>query len=259
MIGNAVGAAVGGALFGPVIGTIAGAIGRGPTFSAVVVVSLALMLAASRLPLVHDASEQGIAGLGAAIRSRVVLAGMWFVALPAVVSGLVSVLGPLRLHRLGAGAAMIGAAFLVGAALEAAVSPAIGSLSDRHGRLVPMRFGLAAAVALLAGFTLPGSPAELALLIVAIAATLGTFWAPAMAMLADAAAASRLDQALAAALMNVAWASGQIIGAAVGGALAKGAGDLVATLLAAALCAVTFGLLTARMRVTPAGSYGIPE
>jgi MFS family permease len=171
--------------------------------------------------------------------------------LPAVASGLVNVLGPLRLHQLGAGAAVIGAAFLAGAAIEAAISPAIGSLSDRRGRLVPMRFGLAGAGALLACLTLPGSPALLALVIVAIAATLGTFWAPSMALLADAAAANGLDQALAAALMNVAWAAGQIIGSGAGGALAKASGDALPTLLVAGLCAGTLALL-ARRRARPA-------
>ena len=251
LIGGAVGAAIGGALLGPVLGTIANAVGRGPTFSAVVVLSLVLIFQASRLPLVHEASGQGIAQLGASLRNRAMLAAMWLVGLPAVVSGLVNVLGPLRLHRLGAGAAVIGAAFLAGAAVEAAISPAVGSLSDRRGRLVPMRFGLAAAVVLLACFTLPGSPAPLAVLIVAIAATLGTFWAPAMAMLADAATAHGLDQALAAALMNLAWAAGQILGSGVGGALAKAAGDALPMLLAAAICAATLLAL--------ARSYGIPE
>ena len=248
MIGGAVGAAIGGALLGPVIGTIANAIGRGPTFSAVVVLSLALIAAASRIPLVHDASGQGVAHLGSALRSRVMIVGMWLVALPAVASGLVNVLGPLRLHRLGAAAAVIGAVFLAGAAIEAAVSPAVGSLSDRRGRLVPMRFGLVAATVLLACFTVPDSAATLALLIVAIATTLGMFWAPAMALLADAAAAQRLDQALAAALMNVAWAAGQIIGSGAGGALAKAAGDAAPTLLAAGVCAATLALLRGRLR-----------
>ncbi len=239
LIGRAVGAAIGGALLGPVLGTIANGVGRGPAFSAVVVLSVALIIQARRLPLVHEASGQGISHLGASLRGRAMLAGMWLVALPAVASGLVNVLGPLRLHRLGAGAAVIGAAFLAGAAIEALISPAVGSLSDRRGRLVPMRFGLSAAIVLLASFTLPRSPAPLALLIVAIAATLGAFWAPSMAMLADAATAHGLDQALAAALMNLAWAAGQILGSGVGGALAKSAGDTLPMLLVAAMCAAT--------------------
>jgi MFS family permease len=249
LIGGAVGAAIGGALLGPVIGTIANAVGRAPAFSAVVVLSLALIFQASRLPLVHEASGQGIAHLGASLRSRAMIAGMWLVTLPAVASGLVNVLGPLRLHRLGAGAAVIGATFLAGAAIEATISPAVGSLSDRRGRLVPMRVGLATGAVLLACFTLPGRAALLALLIIAIAATLGTFWAPSMALLADAATARGLDQALAAALMNLAWAAGQILGSGVGGALAKAAGDALPMLLVAAMCATTLLALARRQDV----------
>jgi MFS family permease len=255
MIGRAVGAAIGGALLGPVIGTIANAIGRGATFSAVVVLAVALIALVSRIPLAHGASARGpahrasgrrIADLSGALRSRAIVAGVWLVALPAVASGLVNVLGPLRLHLFGAGAAAIGAVFLAGAAIEATMSPAVGSVSDRRGRFVPMRFGLAGAAALLACFTLPASAGALAVLIVAIAATLGTFWAPAMALLADAAAARRLDQALAAALMNVAWAAGQIVGSGLGGALAKAAGDALPMLLAASACAGTLALLRGR-------------
>jgi MFS family permease len=74
---------------------------------------------------------------------------MWLVALPAVGSGLINVLGSLRLHRLGAGAAAVGVTYLASAALEGAVSPTIGRLSDRRGRLLPLRLGLAAATLLM--------------------------------------------------------------------------------------------------------------
>ena len=51
------------------------------------------------------------------------------------------------------------------------------------------------------------------------------FWAPAMAMLSDAAEDGGLEQGFAAALINMAWAVGEIIGARGGGAIAKAAGD----------------------------------
>jgi MFS family permease len=178
---------------------------------------------------------------------------MWLVALPAVASGLLNVLGPLRLHALGAAAAAIGATYLVAAAIEATLSPVIGRLSDRRGRLLPLRYGLGAAAGALACFALPQSAWLLAVVIVVIASTLGAFWAPAMAMLSDAAEASGLDQALAAALMNLGWAGGQILGSGVGGAVAKAAGDAVPTLATAGLCALTLALSTRWAR------HGIPE
>jgi MFS family permease len=239
LIGGALGAAIGGALFGPVIGTIATAAGRGPTFSGVVVLAVLLIVAARALPLTHEASGQGVRELRESLRSRTVITGMWLVALPAIASGMINVLGPLRLHRFGASAAAIGATFLVAAAIEAVLSPLIGRISDRHGRIVPLRFGLACATALLLSFTLPAMAGLLAALIVVIAAALGLFWAPAMALLADAAEHRGLDQGLAAALMNLAWAGGQIAGSGAGGAVAKATSDAVPMAIAAGLCALT--------------------
>jgi len=248
LIGGALGAAIAGALFGPLIGTLATAIGRAAAFCGVVVCALALIVAAQRLPVASATSEQGARALGGALRSRVVLAAMWLVTLPAVASGLINVLGPLRLHHLGAGAVAIGAAFLVAAGVEAVASPIIGRVSDRRGRLVPVRAGLGVATVLLACFTLPRTAAALAVLIVAIAAGLGAFWAPAMAMLSDAAEDRGLDQGLAAALINIAWAGGQIIGSGAGGGLAKATSDGVPLTLTAALCAATLALLALHAR-----------
>jgi len=245
MMGRAVGAAVGGALFGPVIGTIATAIGRPAAFGALAVVVGMLIAATRGLPAHHASSEQGLRSLVGVLGKPRVAAGMWLVALPAVASGMLNVLGPLRLHRFGAPAAAIGATFLVGAAIEAGTAPAIGSLSDRRGRLTPLRYGLAAATVALCCFTLPADVVLLALVIDIIVAALGVFWAPAMAMLSDATEAHSLDQALAAALMNLAWAGGQIVGSGGGGAVAKVAGDGLPTALAAGLCAATIAVLAA--------------
>jgi MFS family permease len=248
LIGGALGAAIGGALFGPVIGSIAQAIGRAPTFSAVVVLAVLLIDQARRLPSPPAASGQGLRHLLNALPDRGVLAGMWLVTLPAVASGILNVLGPLRLHRLGASAAGIGATYVIATALEALLSPAIGRLSDRRGRLVPLRFGLGTAAVALLCFTLPSMPAVQAFVVIAIVVTLGLFWAPAMAMLSEAADARGLDQGLAAALMNLAWAGGQIIGAAGGGGVAKSAGDALPVVATSGLCAVTLALLARRRR-----------
>lgn len=243
MIGGALGAAIGGSLFGPVIGTIANAIGRGLAFSAVVVLSLVLIDQARRLPLTHAPSGQGMRQLGRALHARKLLAGMWLVALPAMSSGAVNVLGPLRLHAFGAAAGAVGLTYLGAAGGEAVVTPAIGRFSDRHGRIVPLRAGLVATIALLLCFTLPSTAVGLALVIVGAVASVGAFWAPAMAMQSDAAEEQHLDQALAAALMNLTWATGAIIGEAGGGALAKSAGDALPMFLLAGLCGVTLAAL----------------
>ncbi len=168
---------------------------------------------------------------------------MWLVALPAIASGAVNVLAPLRLGRLGAGAAGIGATFLIAAGAEAFVSPVVGHLSDRRGRMLPLRLGLAGAAIALLLFTVPHTAVLLAVVIVLVTIALGTFWAPAMAMLSDAADTHGMSQAYALALVNFAWAAGQIAGAGGGGSLAKAAGDQAPFGVAAALCALTLALL----------------
>jgi MFS family permease len=260
VIGTALGAAVGGALFGPVVGTIADAVGRGAAFSGVVVISLVLIDQSRRLPLRHAPSEQGLRALGSSIRDPRLVAGMWLVALGAISAGAVNVLGPLRLHRLGAAAAVIGAIYLAGAAFEASISPLIGRLSDRRGRLLPLTVGLAASIPLLLCFTLPTSVLLLGLLIVGASGALGGLWAPAMAMLSEAAGARRLDQGLAAGLINLAWAAGQIIGSSAGGGIAKASGDGLPMTLTACLFALTLlGLLSAhRLIRQPARDPGPP-
>ena len=239
LIGRALGAAVGGALFGPVIGTLASAIGRQAAFSIVVLIALLLIVAVWRLPSRHVRSRQGLSRLRAALSGHGVTRAMWLVALPAIVAGMLDVLAPLRLHHFGAGATAVGATFLLAAAAEATVTPLVGSLSDRRGRLLPLRIGLAAAAALLLCFTAPGEAVLLAALVVALGAALGGFWAPAMAMLSEATERHGLDHGLAAALMNLAWASGQILGSGAGGALAHVAGDGLPATIVAALCAGT--------------------
>jgi hypothetical protein len=77
-----------------------------------------------------------------------------------------------------------------------------------------------------------------------------------MALLSDAGEAAGLDHALGAALMNLAWAGGVILGSAGGGAIAKSAGDLVPTAGAALVCALT---ALALLRRQPAARYRTPR
>ncbi len=249
MIGRALAAAIGGSLFGPVIGTLANAVGRRAAFSGVVIVALLLIAETRRHPSHHVRSGQGLSELRVALAGRGIRTGMWLVTLPAVASGALNVLGPLRLHRFGAGATVIGATFLAAAGAEAVITPVIGSLSDRRGRLVPLRLGLVMTAALLLCFSLPSTVFVLAVMVVAIAAALGTFWAPAMAMLSDAADRHGLDQGLAGALMNLAWAAGQTLGSGGGGSLANVTSDALPMLITAGLCAVTLAVISRKAMV----------
>jgi MFS family permease len=243
-IGGALAAGIAGALFGPVVGTLAHGLGRGPVFSAVVLVAAGLAVAVAMLPRpAAPELDPDRARLSRQLRQPAIVLGMWLVVLPALASGAMNVLAPLRLGRLGAGAAGIGATFLIAAAAEAVMSPVVGRLSDRRGRMLPLRMGLAGAAVALLFFTVPNTALLLAVVIVLETVALGTFWAPAMAMLSDAADTHGMSQAYALALVNFAWAAGQIAGAGGGGSLAKATGDGVPFALAAGLCALTLGLL----------------
>jgi MFS family permease len=258
-MGGTIGAAIGGALFGPVIGTLASAIGRGAAFSGVVVLALILIEQSRRVPFAHTPSAQRLRDIRGALAGTGAVRAMWLVVLPSLVAGVLNVLGPLRLHRLGAAPLAIGATYLVSSAIEAALSPAAGRLSDRRGPLLPVTAGLAGTTAALACFTLPTSALGLAALVVATGAAVAGFWAPAMAMLSHAAELGGLEQGFAAALVNMAWAAGQTVGAAVGGAVAKTAGDAVPMAAAAGLCLITLVVLRRPARWSARGSARQPD
>ncbi len=246
VMGRALGTAIAGSLFGPAIGALATVTGRAALFSGLAVVAVLLLIPVWGLADESESSEQPIADALRALRRPALAGAMWLMVLPAIASGLFNVLGPLQLHHLGAGAAVIGATFLAGAGLEALISPVAGRFSDRHGRTLPLRGGLVAVAAGIACFSLPTSAPVLALLIVLTSTALGVFWAPVMALVSDVAEAHALDQAHAAALMNLAWAAGQIIGAAGSGASAKALGNWFPTLVVTALCLTTLAGLRAR-------------
>jgi MFS family permease len=131
----------------------------------------------------------------------------------------------------------IGAIFLAAAAIEGVMSPVVGRISDRHGRLRPLRAGLAGVAVMALLLPLPESAWVLAATALVAVAALGCFWAPAAALLSDASESEGLDQGFAFGLMNLAWAGGQVIGGAAGGALADAKSDALPYAIVAALCA----------------------
>ena len=95
---------------------------------------------------------------------------------------------------------------------------------------------------------LPGSVAVLGLAILLTFASLGGFWAPAMALLSDASEETGLDQALAFSLSNLAWAAGHLIGASAGGAVAEVTSDTIPYAALGVITAVTLATLTVKGR-----------
>jgi MFS family permease len=243
MLGLAMGAAVGGALFGPVVGAVADEIGTGPAFSAAAVAGGVLMVTAFLVPAPARAEPQGLRAAWPAFRDPRVGAGMWLTLLAGASFGVVDVLAPLRLARLGDSAVLIGATFLASAAIEASLSPVAGRLSDRRGALWPVRLSLAAAVAvsLLAPVTQPA--ALLMVVLILGMPAYGTLFTPAAALISSGAERLDLNQGLGFGLGNLAWAAGQAVAAAGSGAIAEATSDIVPYSLLAGICMVTLIVL----------------
>ncbi len=257
LLGSAMGMAVVGALFGPALGGAAASLGSEGVFSGVAVLGLGLLAWALRTQPQPRAADSSLRHLARAARDRRVFTGMGLVAMPGVLFGTISVLGSLRLGALGAGAATIAGAFLGGAALEAVVSPVVGRVADRRGRLLPSLVGLGSAAVIMALLPWPGTMALLFVLVVLAAPLIGILWAPAMAMLADGADARGLDQGFAFSLMNLAWATGQTAGSAGSARLAAAFGDRVPYLLLSALCVAVLLILRGGRYAERANGHGL--
>ena len=243
LIGTAFGTAVAGALFGPVLGGIAYVAGIGWTFGVVGVLSLGLVAWAATTPGERPSETQGPGALVAAIADRRMLAGCWLVVLPSLLFGTLSVLAPLRLSALGFGAVAIGATFLCSAALEAVNNVLLGRISDRIGPLRPIIAGLAASAIVAALLPWPDHRLVLAALVVLGGLAFGTLFTPAMTMLTNRSEERGLGYGYTFALINLAWAPGQTLGAAGGGAIAHATTDAVPYVLLVVLCLATlFGL-----------------
>jgi MFS family permease len=236
LIGSAMGAAVFGALFGPVIGAAAALVGRAEIFCGLAGLALALAVWTLRLGSSPPAEAPSAAALLRAIRNRELVGGLVLMALPALLFGILAVLGPLHLSHAGWGAAAIGGVWLVGAGLEALQAPVVGRISDRRGPLVPVRAALAVGVLVSFGLAAGARPLFYAPLIVIAAVSYGVLFTPAFAMIANGAEHAGLAQGMAFGLMSAAWASGAVAGPAAGGAIANATGDWIPFVLGAALC-----------------------
>lgn len=266
LIGSAMAAAVGGALLGPVVGAVASKVGTGPAFSAAAVAGGLLMIGSFFVLSPSQEEPQRLREALPALRDPQVVAGLWLTALAGISFGVLDVLAPLRLGRLGVSATLIGATFLGSAAIEAGLAPVTGRLSDRRGPLMPLRISLtlAVAVSLLAPVVAPAS-ALIVLLIVGMPAY-GTLFTPAMTLVSTGADRMQVNQGLLFGIDNLAWAAGQGIAAAAGGAIAQATTDLVPYVLLAAACLASLlalgpgrRRLIAMMAVQPALGNGGSE
>ncbi len=241
VIGTALGTAVAGALLGPALGALAASIGTELVFGSVLIVTVGLAIAASRLPEAAAPERQSLREVVTTMLSKPVRDGAAFVAVPSVMFGAIEVLVPLRIDSLGGGHGVIAAGFIVGAGLEAVLAPLAGRFSDRAGRRLPYVAGLTiCAIAMIAIAVAQSLGGVLAALIVTSLGA-GLCFAPALTLLSDIAEASNLHQGFAAGLSNMAWASGQVVGGIGGGVVASLTGNAIPSIAIAVLLLATVG------------------
>src|SRR5829696_7906399 len=250
MIGTTMAAAIAGALAGPALGTLADTAGVTPVFVGIAFVGVLLGAWALSTPPAAPEGTSAPRELLAALRDGRVAGGMWLIAVPGLLFGTIGVLAPLRLDELGSGAATIGATWLAAALLESAVSPVVGRVSDRRGRLFPCLIGLTLGAVLLPLFPWPDASWQLIALVVLVAPSVGMLWAPSMALLSDGAEALGIAQGFAFALSNLGWSIGQTVGSAASARLADATSDTVPYLLLSGLCLLTVAILARARRAT---------
>jgi MFS family permease len=259
LLGTALAAAVVGALFGPVVGAVANAVGTVAAFSAASVADALLIAVAFTVPSPRPEAPQPLRAALPALRDRQVMLGSLLMALAGIAFGMIDVLAPLRLSRLGVAGTVIAATFLCAALVESGLSPIAGRLSDRLGADRPLAVSLTvgAACAIVIPL-LPSAPWLIAVLIAGMP-FYGTLYAPAAALVASGAQGLGLNQGIAFALSNLTWAAGQSIASAASGALAQATSDVVPYLLLTTACLGMFTLLRGvRQAGQPADSASPP-
>ena len=104
LLGVALGAAVTGALLGPLVGGAARLTGRPVAFASVALLGVVLAICAARMPAPGPPLRQPLRLLVSALRNSDVISGVWLIALPSLLFGCLTVLGPLSLDAVGVGA-----------------------------------------------------------------------------------------------------------------------------------------------------------
>jgi MFS family permease len=227
-----------GFVMGPMFGGFADLVGIRGSFVTIALVAAGLVTTLAFVrPAPREAPSAG--AIARALRDRAFVGGLWLNTLPAMFFGVLDVLVPLRFDDAGYGALAIAGVFVVAGLVEVVVNPVIGKISDRHGRLYPVRIALIASIAVAAAIAFASEPAVIALLVVAASVSFGGFYTPGMALVADRSERAGLAQGIGFGVTNTAWAVGALAGPAIGGALAQALGDPVPYLACAALCALT--------------------
>jgi MFS family permease len=240
VLGAVIAAAIFGTLLGPVIGTAAVALSTEVVFTFVGAVSLVLAAWTLNHPE-PPAPEPGTrTPWRALVRGRRIHLGVWLILLEAGTIGAAGTLVPLRLARFGASGVAIGITFLLASLLSTFVAMPTGRIVDRRGAGPPLYVGLTITAVLLALLPVPTSAFALAALsIFTLGGPLTAYTIPAMSILTDSAERAGIAVAVATTLLNLAWATGETLGAPVAASVSQATSDTVPFLFLSAVMALT--------------------
>ncbi len=239
LIGVMLSAAVVGALLGPAFGSAAAIVGLIPAVTTVAVAGLAIAVWAALEPAPAPTGGGSLVGALRTVGQPALLTGLWFIGLSPLLFSAVAVLVPLDLAAVGWGAAAVGAVFLVSAGFETVVHPLLGRWTDRSGYRAPVVAGLLASMGILAVLAYAVNPWLLALLVVLAGGAFNAPLVPGTALFSRGTEKAGLDQAVAFAITNFAWASGYAVGSPLGGFLADLGGDALSYFFLMGVCALT--------------------
>ena len=217
----------------------ASVVGLRATFGAVAAIIGVLAVVVYLTPAPPRGKRQSLWVLARAVRDAGVRRGLYLLILPGLLLGVITVLAPLELSRLGWSAVAIAGVFFVSAVMDMVASPLVGRWSDRRGRIEPVWVALAMSGA--AVLVLPWVDVTIVLaIVVALAAvSFGLFAVPGAAILSDATERAGIEMGLGVTLMNLAWSPGDALGAATSGVLADLGGDTLAYGVVAVIIAIT--------------------
>ncbi len=230
-IGNVMGVGFAGALLGPVAGTVAREYGLAWPFTAIAVLGSVLIWAVCRLPAPrnegrHPPAAEARPGqaLEAARRREVLCQGATLMFAAATVGGALYLVVPVRLDDLGGGGVVLGGAFLIAGALQAAGQRALGGITDSLGPRRPILGAfLIGSVLLIPVAMMSSLPAVVTMSVIAIVA-FGIAYTPATSLLYQDVGDVGARGGFAAAIVNLTWAGGQAVGAMAAG-LVSGTGS----------------------------------
>lgn len=231
-------AGVAGGLVGPSVPLVVDAIGHRATFTALGVVATVICLACLRLPGAEPSSAVAGATSGREVRALVALGG-WLVVVVGVVVGTCQVMGALRIDAAGGSTTTIAALLTAATACQTVLNPLVGLATDRLGHAPPIGFGLVAVTVTLLAFTLPRTAGVQVVIVLLTLCSTTLVWCPAVALMSSAAREIGLHQGTVFAVVNLAWASGTLLGAAGSGIVSSDGHQGFATVALAVVAATT--------------------